>query len=115
MANSLARKFGCPVELTLELLGGKWKPVILAHLKERPLSYADLRRLIPRLSEKMLTQRLRDLQEQGLVERAHNPRTRRSFYRLTARGRSLAPVLQAMHDWGNRMAEPLGAIIASKK
>jgi DNA-binding HxlR family transcriptional regulator len=46
MANSLARKFGCPVELTLELLGGKWKPVILAHLKERPLSYADLRRLI---------------------------------------------------------------------
>jgi DNA-binding HxlR family transcriptional regulator len=104
-------RFGCPVELTLTLLGGKWKPVILAHLKQRPRPYAELRRLIPRLSDKMLTQRLRDLREQGLVEKSGGPL--RVRYQLTARGRSLAPVLQAMHDWGQQMAGPLGAILDS--
>jgi DNA-binding HxlR family transcriptional regulator len=102
-------RFGCPVELTLTLLGGKWKPVILAHLKQRPRPYAELRRLIPRLSDKMLTQRLRDLRQQGLVEKSGSPPRLR--YQLTARGRSLAPVLQAMHDWGQQMAQPLGATI----
>jgi DNA-binding HxlR family transcriptional regulator len=58
----LAKRFGCPVELSLELLGGKWKPVILARLKERPHRYSELRKLIPNLSTKMLSQRLRDLE-----------------------------------------------------
>jgi DNA-binding HxlR family transcriptional regulator len=109
MTRSAAPRFGCAVELTLTLLGGKWKPVILAHLKQTPRPYAELRRLVPRLSDKMLTQRLRDLREQGLVEKSGDPPRLR--YQLTARGRSLAPVLQAMHDWGQRMAGPLGAIL----
>lgn len=109
MAPSLARRFSCPVELALEVLGGKWKPVILAHLKTQPLSYAELRRRIPRLSEKMLTQRLRDLLEQELIVQEREGR--RGLYRLTARGRSLGPVLQAMHDWGSGMAGALGAIL----
>ncbi len=108
MAYSLARQFNCPVELALEVLGGKWKPVILAHLKQKPLYYADLRRLIPRLSDKMLSQRLRDLEEQGMVIRTYDGR---SEYRLTDRGQSLAPVLQALYDWGAEMAHPLGAVI----
>jgi DNA-binding HxlR family transcriptional regulator len=58
----------------------------------------------------MLTQRLRGLRDSGLVERTRNPLGRVN-YQLTTRGRSLAPVLQAMHDWGQRMAQPLGAII----
>ena len=54
MANRLPRTVSCPVELTLEVLGGKWKPVILAHLKEGSLRYRELRSRIPRLSDKIL-------------------------------------------------------------
>ncbi|TIT84977.1 MAG: helix-turn-helix transcriptional regulator, partial [Mesorhizobium sp.] len=49
------RLYGCPVELALDALGGKWKTVILARIKERPLRYSELRRMIPSLSDKMLT------------------------------------------------------------
>ena len=65
----LAKSFGCPVELSLALLAGKWKPVILSRLKERPYRYSELRKLIPTLSTKMLTERLRDLEVQGFVNR----------------------------------------------
>lgn len=54
----LARRFGCPVELSIEILGGKWKPVILARLKDHSYRYSELRKLIPGLSTKMLTERL---------------------------------------------------------
>src|SRR5262249_10863978 len=63
MAAGLNRRFYCGVELALEILQGKWKPVILAHLKESPMRYAQLRAAIPGLSDKMLSQRLRDLEE----------------------------------------------------
>lgn len=112
MAHSLQRKFSCGVELSLELLGGKWKPVILAHLKEGALHYGELRALIPRLSDKMLTQRLRDLEEQGLVTRSKTGgRGARSAYSLTRRGQSLRPALQALHDWGEAIAGEVGAMI----
>jgi DNA-binding HxlR family transcriptional regulator len=100
----------CPVEIALELLGGKWRAVILAYLKEAPRRYGELRALIPRLSEKMLTQRLRELEEAGLVERqavdAHH------VYRLTARGESLRPVLEALYALGERLAEEDGIDVA---
>jgi DNA-binding HxlR family transcriptional regulator len=66
----LQKTFGCPVELSLQILGGKWKPVIMARLKEKPLRYGELRQAIPPLSDKVLTQRLRDLETQGLIMRA---------------------------------------------
>ena len=101
----LPKTFGCPVELSLQLLGGKWKTVILARLKERPLRYGELRALIPQLSDKMLTERLADLQEAGLVEPAGGKRD--GGYRLSARGESLRPILQALFDWGSLQAEAL--------
>lgn len=100
----LAKHFGCPVELSLEILGGKWKPVILARLKERPCRYSELRRFIPTLSTKMLTERLHDLESQGLVERRGVAGRPHAVYRLTARAESLKPVLQALHDWGEKAA-----------
>src|SRR5215510_6232672 len=102
---SLRRKFSCPVELALEVLGGKWKTVILAHLKERSLRYAELRLLIPSLSDKMLTERLKDLEELGLVVRhKRGGRGSPSRYELTRRGRTLSPVLQGLYDWGEHIA-----------
>jgi DNA-binding HxlR family transcriptional regulator len=107
--NRLAKRFGCPVELSLELLGGKWKPVILARLKDGPLRYGELRRLIPSLSDKMLTERLADLQASGLIE--HPPEALGGGYRLSRRGESLRPVLTALYDWGAAQAEDLHVTI----
>lgn len=106
----LPRSASCPTEFALELLGGKWATVILAHLKERPLRYGDLRRLVPALSEKVLTQRLDDLQERGLIAKqaiANNG----SRYVLTANAKALRPALQHLYTWGEAQAERLGVTI----
>jgi DNA-binding HxlR family transcriptional regulator len=110
MTRNLKRPFSCGVELTLEFIGGKWKPVILAHLKEGALRYGELRARIPALSDKMLTQRLKDLEVAGLVRRRKSGgRGAPSRYELTARARSLRPALQALNDWGMHLAGELGA------
>jgi len=98
----LPKSFGCPVELSLELLGGKWKPVILARLKDGPLRYRDLRQQIPILSDKVLTERLGELCGQGLVLRRYGGHE--STYRLSSRGESLKPVLRALYGWGKCQA-----------
>ena len=104
MTKSFDRVFSCPVELALEVIGGKWKAVILAHLKESPRSYGELRRLVPRMSEKMLTQRLAELTALGLV-------AKKTKYALTMRGRSSSRVLGELYAWGQAIAPTLGARI----
>jgi DNA-binding HxlR family transcriptional regulator len=102
--------YGCPVELSLDLLGGKWKSVILARLKDRPLSYGELRRLIPDLSDKVLTERLKGLEARGLLTRTRSSspgRPARLRYALTERGKSLRPVLEALYSWGQQAATDL--------
>ncbi|MCM3922944.1 helix-turn-helix transcriptional regulator [Frankia sp. AiPs1] len=100
------RIYHCPVEVTMEVIGAKWVPVILARLKENDqLRFAQIRRLVPGITEKMLTQRLRELEGVGIVDRTLVSSTPPHVeYRLTAEGRSLAPVLQAMFDWGRQWA-----------
>lgn len=92
----------CPVELTLEVIGGKWATVILAHLKEGVHRYGELRRRIPAVSEKMLVQRLRTLESRGLIHRtAAGPKGAEVVeYRLTQEGTTLIPVLDALYTWG---------------
>lgn len=112
MAHMLNRKFSCPVELTLEILSGKWKTIILAHLKEQPLHYAELHARIPSLSDKVLTQRLNDLEELGLIVRhKEGRRGARAWYELSDRGKSLRPALQILFDWGLSIASEVGATI----
>jgi DNA-binding HxlR family transcriptional regulator len=109
---SLHRKFTCPVELALEVLNGKWKTVILAHLKQGSLRYGELRFLIPSLSDKVLSERLRDLEDLGLIVRHKGGgRGSPSRYALTRRGRTLSPVLQGLYDWGESIAGEVGATI----
>ena len=106
-------EYHCPVEVAVDVVGGKWRPVILAYLKEGVHRYGELRRRIPDVSEKMLAQRLRELQEDGLVERVDlGTRPAHVEYRLTEEGRSLAPVLQALYDWGLARAQRTGVRIA---
>lgn len=103
------KRYHCPVEVTVDLIGGKWKPVILAHLKEGVHRYGELRRLMPMTSEKMLVQQLRELEADGLVRRtASDTVPPQVEYDLTAEGRSLAPVLTALYEWGRRRVERAG-------
>jgi DNA-binding HxlR family transcriptional regulator len=104
MAKRLPKEFNCAVEFALEVLGGKWKTVILCYLKVEPLRYADLRQLIPALSEKVLTERLRDLQNIGLIEHRNTEAHRGGVYALTTRGRSLEPILAGLDAWGTQNA-----------
>lgn len=101
----MKQTFNCPVELALEVLGGKWRVVILAHVKAGPLRYAELRRRIPRMSEKMLSQRLRELVSTGLLQQ------QRGAYCLTARGNRARAALGALHAWGSTLESELGVRI----
>ncbi len=101
------RLYGCPVEFALDALGGKWKTVILAWLKHRPMRYSDLRRAIPSLSEKMLTQRLAELCEIGFVA-LESGEDGKGRYALTERGRGLAAALQGLYEWGNSHEHAFG-------
>lgn len=103
----LARSYGCPVEFALDVIGGKWKSLVLARLKDAPLRYGELRRQIPGLSDKMLTQRLHELVEADLLETLTDADGAR-LYALSARGETLRPVLQSLYDWGCRSAETFG-------
>ena len=112
----LKKKYGCPVELSLEFVGGKWRTVILAWLKESPHRYGELRRRIPGLADKVLTQRLKELEAFGLVaRRPMRGRQNRALhvYALTARGESLRPVLDALYSWGSAIAPELKVRLAS--
>jgi DNA-binding HxlR family transcriptional regulator len=107
--------FHCPVEVTMELIGGRWTAVILAHVKESPRRFSELRRLIPDISEKMLTQRLRILEAEGLLNRTVVSTTPPNVvYDLTTSGRSLEPALQALYDWGRTWADSNGVTIEDR-
>ncbi len=107
MVRKLEKHYGCPTEFTLQLLGGKWKTVILCYLKEGPWRYGELRAFMPRLSDKVLTERLRELEEIGLVERGGSG-AQTVRYGLTTRAESLRPVLTAIYQWGDRHAAAFG-------
>lgn len=94
-------QFNCPVEATLSLIGGKYKPLILWHLRETPKHYMELQRLIPRATPKMLSQQLHDLEECGMIDREVIPeKPPKTKYSLTAFGKSIIPVIDAMCNWG---------------
>lgn len=107
MVRRLTKHYGCPTEFTLELLGGKWKTVILCYLKEGPWRYGELRRFMPRLSDKVLTERLKELEASGLIERT-GAGAQMVRYRLTQQAESLRPVLTGIYQWGHRHAVAYG-------
>ena len=91
----------CPVEATLEMIGGKYKALILWHLSERQLRFSELRKAISSATPKMLTQQLRELEANALIHREVFPVIPPKVeYSLTETGRSLLPILVAMRDWG---------------
>ena len=97
------REYPCPVELALGAVQGKWKVLILWHLREETLRYSELRRRLPKITHKMLSQQLRELEADGLVNRTVYPVVPpKTEYALTEEGRTLRPMLTAMQQWGLR-------------
>ena len=93
--------YHCPVDATLDMIGGKYKALILWHLIGGELRHGELQRLIPQATPKMLTQQLRELEGDNLLSRTVYPVVPPKVeYALTEFGRSLKPILQSMYDWG---------------
>lgn len=98
----MEKENNCPVEATLELIGGKYKALILWHLSECTLRYSQLRSRIGGITPKMLTQQLRELEAKSLIRREVFPIVPPKVeYSLTELGKSLMPILVAMRDWGS--------------
>lgn len=90
------------VETTLRVIGGKWKPLILYLLREGSLRYSELQKNIEKITQKMLTQQLRQLELDGLISRKVYPVIPpRVEYSLTSKGCSLLPLLKSMAEWGS--------------
>ena len=99
----------CPVATTVQLIGSKWKLLIIRNLRERPWRFNELRRLVPEATPKMLTQQLRELEGDGLIARkVYAVVPPKVEYSLTPRGESLFPILQAMYAWGSKLLEGEG-------
>ncbi|MCJ2057226.1 helix-turn-helix transcriptional regulator [Methylobacterium sp. J-048] len=97
---------GCAVEATLRLIDGKWKGVILNHLLEGTLRFAAIRRRLASVTQRMLTNQLREMEADGLIARkVYAEVPPKVEYSLTERGRSLEPVIHALKAWGDRHAE----------
>ncbi len=96
-------------DLPLAFLNGKWKAAILTHLEDHPCRYCELRASIPGLSDKMLTQRLRDLMASGLVRHSQTTRRPTGLYALTSRGKLLHGLLEDIRTWGEQHAGALRA------
>ncbi|WVT90974.1 helix-turn-helix domain-containing protein [Enterococcus durans] len=94
------------VEATLEVIGGKWKPIILCHLGNGPIRTGELKRQIPTITQKMLTQQLRELEEDRIVDRkVYNQVPPKVEYSLTEEGKSLREILVAMSVWEEERIE----------
>ena len=99
----------CPVEVTLKLIGGKYKVMILWNLVDQTLRFGELKRMIPLITPKMLTQQLRELEEDGLIIRkTYAEVPPKVEYSLTKTGHSLYPILNNMYEWGTSYLETKG-------
>lgn len=95
----------CPVSDTIGIIGGKWKVIIIYHLTDTPKRFNELMRDIPAITQRMLTMQLKELARDGIVHR-HDYREvpPKVDYSLTEQGRTLIPLLEAMHAWGEQHA-----------
>lgn len=105
MVKRLRARYDCYAELGVEILGGKWKAVILCHIKEGRGQFGELRRRIPGLSDKVLSEKLRQLEDLGVIARVPaDGATSRAQYRMTAFGDRLRPALDQLYRLGEAVA-----------
>ena len=99
--NFKGKKYYNPVELSLEIIGGKWKIPIIWRLKDDPKRYGELKKSLPDITHKMLTQQLRELEQNEIITRKLYPEVPPKVeYTLTLLGKSVIPVIEVLNDWG---------------
>jgi len=99
----------CGMARALSVVGGRWKPAILCRLNHGTMRYGELKKSIEGISERMLVNQLRELENDTIIERIVYPEVPpRVEYRMTNLGMTMAPMLKAMSDWGNMHREKLG-------
>lgn len=107
--NMKNKEYACTFEIAMDLIGGKWKPIIIWHLGTKGTKrFSELKNLLPKITQKMLTQQLRELETDSLVERKVYPQVPPKVeYSLTDLGKSLMPILRMMCDWGEQYYEEI--------
>ena len=110
------KNYPCTVSLTMDLVGGKWKAVILYHLKDGMKRYNELRKEIPTVTEMTLSLQLKQLEKDGLISRKvyGNKPPIKVVYSLTNLGKSFVPILDAITEWGNKVVTEKGAFISAE-
>ena len=94
------------VDETLKVIGGRWKLLILKNLYDKTLRFSELQRAIPGVSQRMLTQQLRELEADGIIHRQVYPQVPPKVeYSMSELGKSLSPVLEALHAWGGNFLD----------
>ena len=103
-------QYGCAVEATADIIGGKWKAVILYYLFQSPKRFNELKRLLPEVTQRMLTLQLLELEQDGIVHREiYKQVPPKVEYSLTDFGTSLGPIIVQMLDWGEQYMEQIQA------
>ena len=104
------KQYNCYFELTLDIIGGKWKPIILYYISiNRVARHSELKRYIPSINERMLTRQLRELEEDNLISRKVYPVVPPKVeYTLTEQGEKLIPILESLVKWGTDYANSIG-------
>lgn len=91
---------------TINIIGGKWKPIILHMLSSETLRFGELKKNIPPVSQKILTQQLRELESDHIISRTtYNEIPPRVDYALTQKGETLVPILEVLYEWGESYLE----------
>lgn len=108
--------FGCSVEAAIEVIDGKWKGVILFHLISGIKRFGELKRLLPEVSQKVLTKQLRELEDDGVIKReVYAEVPPKVEYSLTEFGETLIPILEALEAWGSQYLQKLSSIREQQK
>lgn len=100
------KEYRCSLELTMEIIGGKWKPIMIYHLRKGPLRSSDLMKRLNGISNKMFTQTARELERMSIIERKVYPVVPpRVEYSLTELGKSSLPFILDMAKWGKKVSD----------
>lgn len=106
------KEYHCAMDVTMNYIGGKWKTVVLWYLKKEKKRFSELKKLIPNITEKMLSLQLKDLESDGIVKRQIYPEVPPKVeYSLTDFGKTLIPMLEEIALWGRSLAETKGKMV----
>jgi DNA-binding HxlR family transcriptional regulator len=109
------KEYHCAMDITMHFIGGKWKTVVLWYLRKEKKRFGELRRLIPNITEKMLSLQLKNLESDGIIGRKVYPEIPpRVEYFLTPFGKTLLPMLDEIAKWGRGLAEARGKTVIKK-